>query len=188
MEHREQKEHFEAPLGGGPFVPPVPIVPASMAKDPVQASADAFWGAYLATLPESEQQRSYFEAFQFGAGRAMADQLAHLVLDGIKTATSDLVWHIEAQGKAQWRVGDEHVVLDGDWRPVCVIRTTELDVRRFKDVDEAFAFDYGEGDRTLAWWREHVFAWYANQCRQIGREPAPEMPLLCERFEVVFAP
>jgi uncharacterized protein YhfF len=159
-----------------------------MAKDPVQASADAFWRSYLETLPESEQDRTYFEAFQFGAGRTMADQLAHLVLDGIKTATSDLVWHIEAQGKAQWRLGAEHVVLDGDWHPVCVIRTTELDVRRFVEVDAAFAFDYGEGDRTLAWWREHVFAWYANQCGEIGREPTPEMPLLCERFEVVYAP
>ncbi len=157
-----------------------------MAKDPVQAAADMLWQAYLQTLPESERQRSYFEAFQFGAGRAMADQLAHLVLDGIKTATSDLVWHIEAQGKPQWPVGAEHVVLDGSWQPVCVIRTTELDVRRFGEIDEAFAYDYGEGDRSLAWWREHVFAWYANQCREIGREPTQEMPLLCERFEVVY--
>jgi uncharacterized protein YhfF len=159
-----------------------------MAKDPVRAAADVLWQAYLETLPESERARTYFEAFQFGAGRVMADQLAHLVLDGIKTATSDLVWHIEARGKAQWHVGDEHIVLDGSWQPVCVIRTTALDVIRFKEVDEAFAHDYGEGDRTLTWWQEHIFAWYASQCREIGREPSEEMPLLCERFEVVFAP
>jgi uncharacterized protein YhfF len=159
-----------------------------VAKDPVTAAADVLWAAYLETLPESERDRRYFEAFQFGVGRAMADQLAHLVLDGIKTATCDLVWHLQAQSKPQWRVGDEHVVLDGSWRPVCVIRTTELDVRRFKDVDAAFAYDYGEGDRTLQWWREHEYAWYANECREIGREPSMEMPLLCERFEVVFVP
>jgi uncharacterized protein YhfF len=157
-----------------------------MARDPVRASADVLWKQYLSTLPESQRDRQYFEAFQFGSGRAMADQIAHLVLDGIKTATSDLVWHIQARGKLQWRPGDEHVVLDGNWRPVCVIRTTELDVRRFKDVDEAFAYDYGEGDRTLEWWREHLFAWYANECREIGREPSEDMPLLCERFEVVY--
>jgi uncharacterized protein YhfF len=159
-----------------------------MARDPVTAAADVLWEAYLETLPQSERGRRYFEAFQFGAGRAMADQCANLVLDGIKTATSDLVWHIEARGKPQWHVGDEHVVLDGSWRPVCVIRTTELDVVRFHDVDAAFASDYGEGDRTLEWWREHIYAWYANQCREIGREPSPDMPLLCERFELVFAP
>jgi uncharacterized protein YhfF len=85
-------------------------------------------------------------------------------------------------------VGDEHVVLDGAWSPVAVIRTTELSERRFCDVDEAFAYDYGEGDRTLSWWREHVFAWYASQCRELGIEATEEMPLLCERFEVVYAP
>lgn len=159
-----------------------------MAKDPVAAAADAFWQSYLETLPSGERRRTYFEAFQFGAGRSMADQVAHLVLEGIKTATSDLVWHLQARAKPQWHVGDEHIVLDGNWRPRCIIRTTELDVRRFKDIDEAFARDYGEGDRTLAWWQEHIYAWYANECREIGREPSMDMPLLCERFEVVYAP
>ena len=116
----------------------------------------------------------------------MANQLAQLVLDGVKTATSDLLWHLQAQGKPLWRVGDEHVVLDGYWRPVCVIRTTELEQRPFSAVDEAFVRDYGEGDRTIAWWREHVFSWYSTECRQIGCEPTYDMPLLCERFEVVY--
>jgi uncharacterized protein YhfF len=159
-----------------------------MAKDPVATAADAFWQGYLETLPSSHEQRAYFEAFQFGAGRSMADQCAQLVLDGIKTATSDLVWHMEWNQKPRWQVGDEHIVLDGGWRPVCVIRTTELETKRFCDIDAAFARDYGEGDRTLEWWREHVFAWYASQCREMGVEPTQEMPLLCERFEVVYAP
>jgi uncharacterized protein YhfF len=159
-----------------------------MAKDPVQAASDALWQSYLETLPQSQPRRTYFEACQFGAGRSMADQLAHLVLDGIKTATSDLIWHIDWNSKPRWNVGDEHILLDGSWRPVCVFRTTELEIQRFCDVDAAFAHDYGEGDRTLEWWREHVFAWYASQCHEIGVEPTQEMPLLCERFEVVYAP
>jgi uncharacterized protein YhfF len=159
-----------------------------MAKDPVTAAADAFWLAYLETLPSAMRQRTYFEAFQFGAGRSMADQVAHLVLDGIKTATSDLIWHMQWNQKPRWNVGDEHIVLNGSWQPVCVIRTTQLEEKRFCDVDAPFAHDYGEGDRTLEWWREHLYAWYANQCREMGVEPTEEMPLLCERFEVVFAP
>ena len=159
-----------------------------MAKDPVTTAADMMWHAYLETLPTSMRQRTYFEACQFGAGRVMADQLAHLVLDGIKTATSDLIWHMEWNQKPMWDVGDEHVLLDGSWRPVCVFRTTQLETKRFCDVDAAFAYDYGEGTRTLVWWREHVYAWYASQCREMGVEPTQEMPLLCERFEVVYAP
>ena len=60
------------------------------------------------------------------------------------------------------------MVLNGNWMPVCVIRTTELETKPFGEVDEAFAYDYGEGDRTLQWWREHVFAWYARQCQVHG--------------------
>jgi uncharacterized protein YhfF len=159
-----------------------------MSKDPVQVAADMMWQAYRETQPSSLRQPAYFEACQFGAGRVMADQLAHLVLDGIKTATSDLIWHMQWNQKPKWNVGDAHVLLDGGWNPVCVFRTTELEEKRFCDVDAAFAFDYGEGTRTLEWWREHVYAWYANQCREIGVEPTQEMPLLCERFEVVYAP
>ena len=159
-----------------------------MNNDPVSVQVNAFWRSYVERLPESEREREYFEAFQFGAGREMANQCAQLVLDGIKTATSDLIWHIDAKQKPRWHVGDEHVVLDGSWTPVAIIRTTELTERRFCDVDEAFAHDYGEGDRTLAWWREFNFAWYANECRELGIEPTEEMPLLCERFEVVYAP
>ena len=158
-----------------------------MKNDPISVAAETLWQSYLAVSPGNPGRR-YFEAFQFGAGREMADQLSRLVLDGIKTATSDLVWHLEAMGKARWQAGDEHVVLDGNWQPVCVIRTTELTERKFSEVDEAFAYDYGEGDRTLAWWQKHVFAWYANQCHEIGVEPTHDMPLICERFEVVYAP
>jgi uncharacterized protein YhfF len=160
-----------------------------MTRDDPNSRADAFWQSYLELLPESERQLTYFEAFQFGRGREMANQLSRLVLDGIKTATSDLIWHMEANnGKQPWQVGDHHVVFNGEWRPVCVIQTTELVIKPFGEVDEAFAYDYGEGDRTLAWWREHVYAWYAAECAEIGRDPSYEMPLLCERFRVVFAP
>jgi uncharacterized protein YhfF len=182
----EQGEHFARPGEFVPSVPHVPFVPSQ--TDPVATAADAFWQAYLETLPSGERSRTYFEAFQFGSGRAMADQEARLVMDGIKTATSDLIWHLEWNQKPIWNVGDEHIVLDGGWCPVCVIRTTQLETKRFCDVDAAFARDYGEGDRTLEWWREHLFAWYASECREIGVEPAQEMPLLCERFEVVYAP
>jgi len=158
-------------------------------QDDPNARADRFWQQYLEKLPDSERDRGYFEAFQFGKGREMATQLSRLVLDGIKTATSDLIWHMEANnGKQPWQVGDEHIVFNGDWRPVCVIQTTELTIKPFRDIDEAFAHDYGEGDRTLPWLREHLYAWYGNECREIGREPSQDMPLLCERFQVVYVP
>ena len=35
-----------------------------------------------------------------------------------------------------WAPGDEHVVFNADWFPVCVVQTTELLIRRFDELDE----------------------------------------------------
>ena len=47
-------------------------------------------------------------------------------------------------------VGALSVVLDGRGEPICVIRSVKVEVRPFGEVDEAFAWVEGEGDRSLA--------------------------------------
>jgi uncharacterized protein YhfF len=147
---------------------------------------ERFWGEYVRTLPSEERHRRYFEAFAFGDTPETADRLAELVMSGVKTATSDLLWSREAKGEGVWEPGDESIVLDGKGQPVCVVRTTELRVIPFGDVDANFVRDYGEGDRTLEWWRTEVWDHYRRECVALGREPTDDMPLICERFTVVF--
>ncbi len=72
------------------------------------------------------------------------------------------------------------VVLNGSGRPVAVIETTELVMRRFDEVDDLFAFDEGEGDRTLAYWRRAHRKYFERQGNF-----APDMSLWCERFRLV---
>ena len=113
--------------------------------------------------------------FSFGDSPHLADELAALVLEGKKRATC---W---AAGEGpKTRVGKRWVVLDGVGVPVAVIETVELTQRRFDEVDEAFAFDEGEDNRTLASWRR------AHQ-NYFGRQGtfAPDMLLYCERFRLV---
>ena len=42
---------------------------------------------------------------------------------------------------------------DGSDNPVAVIETMELSIKAFNEVDEQFAYDYGEWDRSLEGWR-----------------------------------
>jgi uncharacterized protein YhfF len=77
-------------------------------------------------------------------------------------------------------VGKRMVMLDGSGRPRAVLETVELTQCRFDDVDEQFAFDEGEGDRTLAFWRK-VHRAYFNRRGQFEEN----MLLWCERFRVV---
>ena len=90
------------------------------------------------------------ETFSFGDGPNLANRLLELVLSGTKCATC---W-AESQGLLSAAVGKLMVVLDGQGVPKAVLKTIELTKRRFDHVDEAFAYDEGEGDRSLQYWRE----------------------------------
>src|SRR3954452_21515161 len=90
------------------------------------------------------------ETFAFGDNPALADQLLALVLEGKKRATC---WAV-SEGLKGAAVGKSMVALDGKNRARAVLKTNELTQRRFDQVDEAFAYDEGEGDRSLAYWRE----------------------------------
>ncbi len=101
----------------------------------------------------------------------LATELALLVRDGPKRATASLLSEFEGGPDAtpMSRPGDLSVILDGKGSPVCVIRTTEVETRRFGDVDEQFAWDEGEGDRTLEWWRRaHIWV-FERRRMSIGR-------------------
>lgn len=113
--------------------------------------------------------------FAFGDNPALADELAGLVLDGRKRATVTTPDDPERP-----ELGSLSIVLDGAGRPCCVIETTELTERRFDQIDADFAFEEGEGDRSLASWR----AGHERYFRRLGVF-APDMPLLCERFRLV---
>jgi uncharacterized protein YhfF len=60
-----------------------------------------------------------------------------------------------------------------------VLKTIELTPRRSDQVDEAFVYDEGEGNHSLADWRQ------AHKCyfSRIDRFE-PQMMLWCERFRV----
>ncbi|CAA9414477.1 MAG: hypothetical protein AVDCRST_MAG22-2125 [uncultured Rubrobacteraceae bacterium] len=64
------------------------------------------------------------------------------------------LWEFEAGGEPVARPGERSIILDGRGEPLCVVETTEVEVRRFDEVDEEFARDEGEGDLSLAYWRE----------------------------------
>ena len=113
--------------------------------------------------------------FSFGDSPALADELVALVLTGRKTATCTTPSDPNLS-----RPGDRWVVLDGAGRPTCVIETVEITMRRYDEIDGAFAHDEGEDDRSLdAWRRAH-----RNYFRRQGTF-GETMMLVCERFRLV---
>jgi uncharacterized protein YhfF len=72
------------------------------------------------------------------------------VLEGKKRA---ICWAV-SEGLKGAAVGKSMVALDSKGRPCVILTTRELVQRRFNDVDDDFAYDEGEGARSLAYWRE----------------------------------
>ncbi len=146
-----------------------------------------FWDAFKATQQEDVDAR-FFEVCVFDDNEPSANHLAELVVRGIKRATASLVWSFEAGDQAVPKPGDLSVVTTWDGQPKCVMETTQVDIVPFSEVTAEFAAVEGEGDGSLQFWREAHTAYYARECARIGRVPGPAMPVVCERFKVVYCP
>ena len=116
------------------------------------------------------------ESFVFGDSPELADELLELVLIGKKTATC---WAAN-EGDKGVVVGKRWIVKDGQGRASAVLETIEVVRRRFGEIDAAFAHDEGEGDRTLADWREAHTDYFTRWSKF-----SPDMELYCERFRLV---
>ncbi len=126
----------------------------------------------MSAVPEKYQG---LRSFAFGDGPELADELLDLVMKGVKTATCST----EDEPNTS-TAGERWIVLDGSGEPRCVIESTEVSYRRYNEVDAAFAYEEGEGDRSLAYWR----AAHRNYFGRLGRF-SEDMMLMCERFRLV---
>ena len=133
-----------------------------------------------------ENVPKYYETWLFGETKKLSNQLVESVRIGQKTATSALVWELEAKGEKLPSVEDIVVVTNWKGDPSCIIEITETEVRPFSEIDERFAFDYGEGDRTLKWWNRAMWDYYSEVCRKVGLEPSTNMPISCQRFRLLY--
>jgi uncharacterized protein YhfF len=124
-------------------------------------------------------------AWSFGGTPEQADALLELVLAGTKTATASALWDYEHDEEALPEPGSLSIVLDGSGRPRALIAITAVAVEPFAAVDAEHAFLEGEGNRSLAYWREvheRFFTTYAAE----GQTFADDMPVVLERFRVVY--
>ena len=158
-----------------------------MTENIITPLVQKLWQDYLATLPESERaSQSFPQVWAFGAGAEMADDLGGLVVQGIKTATCSLYWEYEAGLEVLPEVGGLSIILDGRGEPMCLIETTSLEIKPFNTVEAQFAFDEGEGDRSLDHWRTVHWRFFGRTCAEISRDLSEDMPVVCERFKVLF--
>ena len=129
------------------------------------------------------QDSRFFLAMSIGGTPDLADDGAALVLDGTKTATSSPFWDYP-DGRTPF-VGALSVLLDGQGQPVGIVETVAVQTVRFRDVTEEMARAYGEGERTLPWWRRVIGGWYRDKAARDGRSFSEDDQILWETIAVV---
>ena len=149
-------------------------------------TSEEFWQEYLDSLSESDEHPESYNEFSFGDSAEMADELGTLVLQNIKTGTASLAWDYAQDDEPLPRAGDHSLILDGKGDPMCIIETTRVYIEPYNQVGEDQADAEGEGDRSLEYWRKAHWEYFSRRCEALGREPSEYMPVVCERFRVVW--
>ncbi len=138
------------------------------------------WAAYRAANSDAGEE---YEAWAYVDE---PDALAELTRTGVKTATASAGPLYELEGEPLPQPGAYSVVLDSRGQAVCVIRTTNVYTVPFDQVSEEQAYREGEGDRSLDYWRRVHEDFFRAELAEAGLEFWPEMPVVCEEFEMVF--
>ena len=144
--------------------------------------AQLYWNEFW----EGKSRPSRVTAEQFGMeGTPMADELAELIITGKKTATCSSydVWQWENEPIPT--PGHYTIILNSKDEPVAIIKTTDVQVVPMNQVTPEFAAAEGEGDLSYAYWWEGHKRVFTMEMAEYGKEFSEDMPLVCERFELV---
>lgn len=140
-----------------------------------------FWKKFLESRPDlGHLLEEIPDAWSFESTPEIADSRLQLVLEGKKTATSSMLSVYKSGLKKMPQIGTYQIILDSKNTPRCVIYLTEIWVKKFSDISEKHAYEEGEGDRTLNYWRNaHVRSFSCDSDFNENSE------ILCERFKLV---
>jgi uncharacterized protein YhfF len=144
------------------------------------------WEEYRAAVPDAVVGQPVPVVDHFGDSAELADELLGLVLAGTKTATATLVMEFAHAGEPLPRIGDHWVACDGTGAPRAVLRTLELRIGVAASVDERFAWDEGEDDRSRASWLEQHRRYWRRVCESNGRDWDESLEVVFERIRVVW--
>ena len=138
------------------------------------------WNAYKKINPSIGDE---IDAWAFGVE---PDLLADLVFKGEKTATASAydLYALEAESLPQ--EGTFDVILDSQNQAVCIVEITKVSVQPFNQVSAQHAFKEGEGDKSLAYWRQVHEDCFAEWLKEAGLTFTPESKVVLEEFSKVY--
>ncbi len=115
-----------------------------------------------------------------------ANECAKLVVEGKKIGTCGALISYEKSNTSIPKIGDLWIITDWDKNAVCIIKTTQIEPKKFSEIDKKWAETEGEGDLSLAYWKRVHWDFFTKELQQYNEKPSEDMVLICETFEKIF--
>lgn len=150
----------------------------------IPSCIDQFRADFLYVFPERADHPLILEGF--GDHPALMDELAELVILGKKRATAGLEQSFFVEGAPLPAPGLLTILLNGSGTPKAVIETVSVERIPFLEVPAEFAAAEGEGDGSLANWRDSHRRFFVRESQRLGFVFREDMIVVCERFRVIW--
>ena len=145
---------------------------------------EAFVARARAALPHENIGR--YKTRTYSSSRAVGDAIIGLILSGEKTGTFSLAAEFDDQPDAIPQVGDYYVITNFDGEPALLYRVTAIEQVPFTGINDEHVQVEGPAARTVAVWRKIHWDYWGAILRAQGREPSETMPVIFQRFELLF--
>ena len=148
-------------------------------------SAEQLWHAYNES---TDTNGASYQTRWFGQQNNPAEvtALADAILAWTKTATTTPLDSYTAEQIAIPQVGDYNVLLNGDMKPVAILKTVVSELIPFYRISAEHAYHEGDGDRTIGDWRKRKTAEFTPTLEEHGKNLSSDTPMVSEVFEVVY--
>jgi len=149
-------------------------------------TAEDMWRNYLKSIGESivTSERTY-EAWYFCDNETDANNLADLARRGIKRATASLKRSYEIENEPLPKEKDLNIITDFNGDAVCIIEVTKVEIIPFNEITEEHAKIEGEGDGSLAYWREGHLNFFGKESKALNFEFSENELVVFMTFKVI---
>lgn len=144
-------------------------------------SEKQLWKQFTNKYPAYKDEK--YVAWQYGV---LADELATLTKQEIKTATSSAYDLYSLDNEPLPKVGEWNIILDSQYKAICIIRTTAVSIVPYNKVTSEHAFKEGEGDRSLKYWKTVHKEFNSKEYKEKDLVFNETIPVVCEEFEVKY--
>ncbi len=144
-----------------------------------------FWEGFILKNPEYKN-REVTDVYHFWCDRECANELAELVANKVKQATTSLYYLYEKENAKLPKEGDISIITDFDGNPVTIIENMKVELTTFNKVTLEYAEIEGEGDKSLEYWKKVHKEMFTKELLEFDMIFNENMKVVCEYFKTIY--